>query len=197
MSELLEKYQAIPPAQKFLLFLITLVGVGAAWYFLMISETEAAIVAERAKTTQLNRQLADLQGLVQNLERFRAEIEQLKKERNEMRDRLPEDAEIASLLQKIHGQGKIVGLEIARFERQGMEPEQLYVRIPVKMTLVGTFHQIATFFYYVGKLTRIVNVENIELAVAERTVDRATLRAVCTATTFMYRPQGAAAGGAQ
>jgi type IV pilus assembly protein PilO len=198
MGQALDKFLAIPPAQKFLLLLLTLGGIGAIWYFLFISDTQDKIVAERNRTTQLNKQLADAKGLEQNIRTFEEEIEQLKKDRNEMRDRLPEDAEIASLLQKIHGQGKIVGLEIARFERDQMKPEELYVRIPVRMTLVGNFHQIATFFYYVGKLTRIVNVENIELTAGERGRDSTLLQAVCTATTFMYRPpaEGGAAGGA-
>ncbi len=206
MSEALDKFSAIPASQRLVLLLLLLGGIGAGWYFLFISETEDKITAERARTTQLNKQLADAKGIEQNIRRIEAEVEQLKTARNEMRDRLPEDAEIASLLQKIHGQGKIVGLEIARFERANMTPDELYVRIPVRMTLAGTFHQIATFFYYVGKLTRIVNVENIELTVAPpqmtagasaRTETAAVLEAKCTATTFMYRAPGAEPAGGQ
>jgi Tfp pilus assembly protein PilO len=58
------------------------------------------------------------------------------------------------------------------------------------MTLTGTFHQIATFFFYVGRLTRIVNVENISLArvSSKDGGPEGALTATCTATTFMYRP---------
>ena len=191
MGDILEKFSGIPAAQKFLVLIVLMALIGAGWYTLSIQDLDDQVETARRETQKLNSELTTENAKAANLAKFQEEVEVLKKQREEMTDRLPADEEIASLLQKIHGQGKIVGLEINRFERQSPEVHQLFVRIPVKMTLTGTFHQIATFFYYVGKLTRIVNVENIALN-ADRS-DKATtteslLTATCTATTFMYRP---------
>ena len=190
MGDALEKFSAVPTAQKFLVLLLVLGVVGAGWYFGLISDVEAKVEAANASTRTLNGKLTEAQGKIANIKKFEEEVETLKRQREEMTDRLPADEEIASLLQKIHGQGKIVGLEINRFERQPPEVAELFVRIPVRMTLTGTFHQIATFFFYVGRLTRIVNVENIALAtVASKDGESdGLLTATCTATTFMYRP---------
>jgi type IV pilus assembly protein PilO len=191
MGELLEKFSGIPAAQKFLILLLVMGLVGGAWYSLSIMDLDEQLESARRDTQKLNNDLTAENAKVANLRKFEEEVETLKKQREEMTDKLPADEEIASLLQKIHSQGKIVGLEINRFERDAPKVAELFVRIPVKMTLSGTFHQIATFFYYVGKLTRIVNVEDINL-----TIDRqdpkaaASLQATCTATTFMYRPAG-------
>lgn len=188
MGELLEKFSGIPAAQKFLILLLVMGLVGGAWYSLSIMDLDEQLESARRDTQKLNNDLTAENAKVANLRKFEEEVETLKKQREEMTDKLPADEEIASLLQKIHSQGKIVGLEINRFERDAPKVAELFVRIPVKMTLSGTFHQIATFFYYVGKLTRIVNVEDINL-----TIDRkdpkaaASLQATCTATTFMYR----------
>ncbi len=196
MGELLEKFSGIPAAQKFLILLLVMGLVGGAWYSLSIMDLDEQLESARRDTQKLNNDLTAENAKVANLRKFEEEVETLKKQREEMTDKLPADEEIASLLQKIHSQGKIVGLEINRFEREAPQVAELFVRIPVKMTLTGTFHQIATFFYYVGKLTRIVNVENIQL-----TLDRkdpkaaATLQAQCTATTFMYKPASAAVPG--
>ena len=190
MGDALEKFSAIPTAQKFLVLVLALAVVGAGWYFGLIADVEAKVDAANASTRTLNGKLTEAQGKIANIKKFEEEVEALKRQREEMTDRLPADEEIASLLQKIHGQGKIVGLEINRFERQPAEVAELFVRIPVRMTLTGTFHQIATFFFYVGRLTRIVNVENIALAtVASKDGESdGLLTATCTATTFMYRP---------
>lgn len=190
MGDALEKFSAIPTAQKFLVLVLALAVVGAGWYFGLIADVEAKVDAANASTRTLNGKLTEAQGKIANIKKFEEEVEALKRQREEMTDRLPADEEIASLLQKIHGQGKIVGLEINRFERQPAEVAELFVRIPVRMTLTGTFHQIATFFFYVGRLTRIVNVENIALAtVASKDGEsEGLLTATCTATTFMYRP---------
>lgn len=197
MGEAFEKFLAIPTAQKAALFGALMVGAAAAWYFLFFEETQAAIQTASAKTPALAKQLASEQDIAKNLAKFTAEIEELKRVRDEMRDRLPDKAEIADLLQKIHGQAKIVGLEIARFERAKTELAALYARIPVKMTLEGDFNQITTFFYYLGKLTRIVNVENIKLTVVEHPAKGRFLRAACTASTFQYLAPGTTVEGAK
>ena len=196
MGEILEKFSAIPAAQKFLILLVVMGLMGAGWYTLSFQDMDDGLESARRDTQRLNNELTAENAKVANLRKFEEEVELLKKQREEMTDRLPADEEIASLLQKIHGQGKIVGLEINRFEREAPQLADLFVRIPVKMTLNGTFHQIATFFYYVGKLTRIVNVENISLVATQKELGTATLMATCTATTFMYRPGGLAVPGA-
>ena len=196
MGEILEKFSGIPAAQKFLILLVVMGLLGAGWYSLSIQDMDDGLESARRDTQRLNNELTAEDAKVANLRKFEGEVELLKKQREEMTDRLPADEEIASLLQKIHGQGKIVGLEINRFEREAPQLADLFVRIPVKMTLNGTFHQVATFFYYVGKLTRIVNVENISLVASQKELGTATLMATCTATTFMYRPGGLAVPGA-
>lgn len=188
MGELLDRFLAVPTPQKVALLVVIMAGIGTGWYYLVADATKTQINREIALTGQLNEQLRKLREDEKALIELEHEIEKLKKERDAMQDQLPADAEIGSLLLKIHGQAKIVGLEISRFERQDSEVEKEYVRIPVKMTLSGTFHQINTFFFYVGKLTRIVNIENIDMQVFQRDRDSAKLNATCTATTFMYRP---------
>lgn len=190
MGDILEKFSTIPAAQKFLILIVVMGLMGAGWYMLSIQDMDSSLESAHRDTQRLNNELTAENAKVANLRKFEDEVEVLKKQRAEMQDKLPADEEIASLLQKIHGQGKIVGLEINRFEREAPQIAELFVRIPVRMTLNGTFHQIATFFYYVGKLTRIVNVENISLISAKRDLGESTLTATCTATTFMYRPPG-------
>ncbi|MCA9545682.1 MAG: type 4a pilus biogenesis protein PilO [Myxococcales bacterium] len=199
MEQLYDKLSALPAAQKAALLIMLMAAVGAGWYFLYYDETRTLIAKEKGQTDQLTKTLADEKEIEKNLAVYKAEIEELRAERDRMRDRLPDNAEIADLLEKIHGQAKITGLEIARFERKPTEVESMYARIPVKMELVGNFKEITTFFFYLGKLTRIVNVEDIQLATKSTTREErekgTVLLASCTATTFMYVAEGGAAPG--
>ena len=195
MGEQFDKFLAVPTSQKVALLVLLMGGMGAAWYFMFFEQTMTDIAAETRKTPQLNKERQDLKTKLEKLAEAEARIEELKKKRQEMQQRLPEDAEIADLLNRIHQQAKYVGLDIARFARGETVPEQLYARIPVTMILKGTFSQITQFFYSLGKLTRLVNVEDIALAVATREPQQEPqLVATCTATTFMYlSPEKAAA----
>lgn len=195
MEQLYDKLGALPSAQKAALLIMLMAAVGAGWYFMYYDETRTLIAKEKGQTDQLTKTLSEEKEIESNLATYKAEIEELRSERDRMRDRLPDNAEIADLLEKIHGQAKITGLEIARFERKPTEVESLYARIPVKMELKGSFKEISTFFFYLGKLTRIVNVEDIQLASkSNKREDRegeSVLLASCTATTFMYVADGA------
>ncbi|MFN3200349.1 MAG: type 4a pilus biogenesis protein PilO [Bradymonadia bacterium] len=192
MNTLLERFLAVPLWQRILLQAMILLGGAALWYNFVYLSIDKDISRTRRDIKKLTKQIADNNTARKNAEEIQKRIDKITEELTSIQDRLPANAELGDLLQKIHGQAKIVGLQIARFEREDAVDENLYIRIPVKMTLRGSFHHIATFFYYVGNLTRIVNVENIQLSVLDRKSDGPELEAQCTATTFVYRTQGGA-----
>ena len=70
----------------------------------------------------------------------------------------------------------------------------MYVKIPIKMSLTGTYHQINHFFKQVGELKRIVNIEDLSLdpvdAAASAPEQPNLLKANFTATTFMFTDKG-------
>ena len=198
MASSFEKLANAPASTQGAALFLILAVVGAGWYSLYYSEVVASVEKENRRTPGLNDSLREQKKIQANLVKFQDEINKLRVERDRMRDRLPEQPAIAGLLQQIHSQAKVVGLEVQSFVRGQTEKKEMYARIPVKMTLVGTFHQVATFFYYLGRLTRIVNIEDIELGTLnKRDEDDNRIRAVCSATTFMYLPPPDAAKGAR
>lgn len=194
MADTMEKFSAVPTSQKVALLAVVMLGIAAAWYFLMYEEATGKIAAENARIPELNKELSAEREVAANLDKYRAEIEELKRQRDDMRSRLPDSAEIGDLLQQVHSQAKIVGLEISRFERGETVQESLVARIPVRMVLTGTFQQISSFYYNLGQLKRIVNVGDIELATQRKPSEpeEERLTANCVATTFQYLGERAA-----
>jgi type IV pilus assembly protein PilO len=81
--------------------------------------------------------------------------------------------------------------------REAQVPVEMYVKIPVRMSLTGTYHQINHFFKQVGELRRIVNIEDLALDPVSLAigVDQANqLKANFVATTFMFIDKGIGAG---
>jgi len=75
-------------------------------------------------------------------------------------------------------------------------PVEMYVKIPIRMSLVGTYHQINHFFKNVGELKRIVNIEDLNLAPATDTIATSLtapvlLKANFVATTFQFQEKSA------
>jgi len=197
MASSLDKLAAAPTSSKALTLVLLLGLVGAAWYSLYYSDLLDALDKAEKSTPTLLAKVKKEKAALKERDKHQDQVNKLEQERNNMRDRLPEKPDISRLLEQIHNQAKIVGLAVDRFERNAATKAELYAEIPVKMQLTGSFHQIATFFFYLGRLTRLVNVQDIQLKTIGRKVDKdgtvdTRIVANCSATTFMYLAKQAA-----
>ena len=97
---------------------------------------------------------------------------------------LPPNSEMASFLNNLNAQAELVGLEILAVKPLDEEPARYYARIPVQLKLRGSFHQMSKFFFLVGNLDRIINIEDINLGDGEMDESGIVLTAEVLATTF-------------
>lgn len=93
---------------------------------------------------------------------------------------------------RVQNQAKTAGLDLDAFDIMPNKEQPFYIEIPVKMKLRGTYDELANFFYYVGRMTRIVNVQNIVLTKLGGEFE-GELKVEALATTFMYKADKTAA----
>ena len=66
-------------------------------------------------------------------------------------------------------------------------PKDFYADIPVKITVIGDYHDIALFFESVAKLPRIVNITDIQITKAKKTAgEKILLQTNCVIKTYMF-----------
>ncbi len=78
------------------------------------------------------------------------------------------------------------GLEVTSFSPKGEVSKGFYAEVPAALDLVGTYHQIAEFAQAVGKLSRIVNLSNLDLSSPKVVDNLAVLKIKCKVTTFRF-----------
>ncbi len=177
-----------------------LVVAGALYYFMVYADLGDEITAAEARQTQVKAELITYQKRRVEYLAYKAELTQLQEEQRELLKVLPRRAEIPSFLSMIQDQIELSGLEPLTVTIDAEQPEELFVRIPVKMEVRGTYHSITKFFRNTSELRRIVNVENLSL-IPERNpsgeVDGATtkIKAKFIAVTFRFQDQPAGAPG--
>jgi len=67
------------------------------------------------------------------------------------------------------------------------ETEKFYEEIPVKMTVVGRFHNTVLFFEKMAKMPRIVNIEDVVMEESKDSKGRGRiLNTACTIKTYMF-----------
>lgn len=162
-------------------FVIGLPTFGSA-----ISEYEQKIARTDAEQKKLNDDLIDKTSIANNLNQFRREKEILEQRLAEALSELPEEKRIDELLQLFQDRATKAGLEIGTIEPQAPASEGFYAKIPIPMTVTGTFHEIATFFDALGRLRRIVNVNNIQLDSPKESGGKVVLQGKFLLTTFMF-----------
>jgi type IV pilus assembly protein PilO len=192
MNDFVDKFNAVPLAQRVFGLILVMVLIVAGAYFALLEPLSVEIASQEQKLSQLQREKERLEQLKRNRAIVLAQLEKLKAQLLIAQEKLPQDAEIPSLLQRIHNQGKTAGLDINKFKRLPDRPQQFYVEIPVEMELRGTYDELANFLYYVGRMTRIVNVNNLDMTrVNKGLVPDGELTIKAQGTTFRYAKPGA------
>jgi type IV pilus assembly protein PilO len=121
----------------------------------------------------------------QDLKKFQAKMLEAEAQFQMAMKKLPEKEEIPSLLTSISKSGQQVGLEFLLFEPKPEKKKEFYAEIPVAMNIKGDYHNLAIFFDQVARLSRIVNIQNIQMAVA-KDKNSSDLSANCMAVTYKF-----------
>ncbi len=141
---------------------------------------------------QLNTQLEKLEKKLKtakrnaaDLKKFQAKMKEAEVQFRMAMQKLPEKEEIPSLLTSISDSGQQAGLEFLLFEPKPEKIKEFYAEIPVAMNIKGDYHNLAIFFDQVARLSRIVNIQNIQMANAKDKSSK-DLSTSCMAVTYKF-----------
>jgi len=137
---------------------------------------------------QLEKKLETAKRNAKDLKNFQAKMKEAEEQFQMAMKKLPEKEEIPSLLTSISSSGKQVGLDFLLFEPKGEKKKEFYAEIPVAMNIKGDYHNLALFFDQVARLSRIVNIENIQITRDKATKDGngSDLITKCMAVTYKF-----------
>jgi type IV pilus assembly protein PilO len=179
------------------------VGIGAllfvmgALIYWVIFYTEVS-----AKIEGANRQSADLQTELARQQQAQAgylvdrdELVMRQQRQRELNKVLPADTEAAAFLSALQQVSNVSGVDLKSWKPEDEQSQAFFAKVPMRLELSGHFHQVAKFMYEVGRLDRVINIENIELSDPKIIGDDVDLKAKCLATTFhALKPKAAPVG---
>lgn len=164
------------------LLLLLLVMVGAAYWFDWKSQVEQ-IDAEKAKEEQLKTTFVDKKKQALDLPAYRKQLEDIEKQFGALLKQLPGKSEMDALLTDINQAGLGRGLQFELFKPASEETiRDFYAELPITIRITGSYHDIGAFASDIGKLSRIVTLNDIGLTAGKDS----TLVMDATAKTFRY-----------
>jgi type IV pilus assembly protein PilO len=188
MQDLFDRLAAIPLLVKAGVLGATVVLLmGGYWYFFysgMLDEKEQ--LTQEAK--KLDKEKKEYEKRKQEYLAFRNEVNALLEEQKELLRVLPKRDDIEQFIENVQAQVELSGLSKVSSVREAATPMEMYMKIPVKMSLIGNYHQINRFFKNVGDLKRIVNIEDLSMVPATDVAGAPpnALKANFIATTFQF-----------
>jgi type IV pilus assembly protein PilO len=196
MDELIDKLLKAPPLYRWGGLAVALVLLTLGNFLFLVNPVEGNIGQQQARQRALDAQLQEKSEIAQNLNERRREMDVLQQKLDEALSELPEQADVDELLAQLNDVGRKSGLEISTVEPTPEQPAQIYVKIPIRMSVTGNYNEVALFLQEVANMRRIVNVNNIRLGTPQVRSEKVVLNADFIATAFRFLDSNAAKSSA-
>ena len=152
-----------PAAIKAILILILMAGVGVAWYFLDIEDQYKELKKVENVEKELRLDFEGKQAKAANLEAYREQLAEMEESFGAMLRQLPNRTEVADLLVDVSQTGLAAGLEFELFQPQPEVPKDFYAELPIKIRVIGTYHEFGEFVSGLAALPRIVTIHDVNI----------------------------------
>ena len=162
-----KKIGSWPILPKLGVLFITLVLIVLASYWFDWQHQIEGINLEKVKEEGLRKTFLTKKSEAINLPAYQKQLEDIEKQFGALLKQLPGRSEMDALLTDINQAGLGRGLQFELFKPAPQETRRdFYAELPISIRVTGSYHDIGAFASDIGKLSRIVTLENIALASA-------------------------------
>lgn len=177
-----KKIGSWPILPKLGVVLIVLVLIVFASYWFDWQDQIERINIEKQKEERLKTTFVEKKKVAIDLPAYRRQLDDIEKQFGALLKQLPSKSEMDALLTDINQAGLGRGLQFELFKPAAQESvRDFYAELPITIKITGNYHDIGAFASDIGKLSRIVTLNDIALA---STKDALVMDA--TAKTFRY-----------
>lgn len=170
-----------PLVPKAALCALVAAAIVVALWFVWLSTSAEELEAEQKKEEVLKSDYQKKLAQAVNLDALRKQREQVQQYVTQLEKQLPSKAEMDALLSDINQAGLGRSLAFDHFRPGQVIVKEYYAELPISIRVSGRYHDIGAFASDIAHLSRIVTLNNLDIAVAPN-----GLVMESTAKTFRY-----------
>lgn len=156
------QWPLLPRATVWALTLLLVTGAG---WTLVLSDAVSRLQAQHARELVLRDQFRAKVNQAANLEELRKQKLQVQEYVNQLEKQLPGKADLDGVLSDITQAGTGRGLSFESFKPGPMLEREFYVEWPIALKVTGRYHDMGSFAADIAKLSRIVTLHDMVVAV--------------------------------
>lgn len=173
-----------PAAAKTLAILMVCGLVAGAGYYFDTQHQLKSLKQVELQERDLRSEFERKQEKAANLEAYRQQLEEMRQSFGAMLKQLPDKTEVAALLVDVSQTGLAAGLEFELFQPMAEVRKDFYAELPIKLRVLGGYHEFGEFISGLAALPRIVTIHDV--SIEPRKEDDGRLQLVATAKTYRY-----------
>lgn len=156
----------------------------AGWWFVWLDQWDA-LTKKQQTEERLRQEFVTKKKEAVNLDLYIQQLNEIDRSFGALLKQLPNKSEVESLLVEINQAGMGRGLQFELFKPGAEQVKDFYAELPINVRLTGNYHDFGAFAGDVGKLSRIVTLNNISIAANSQTKDGSLVMDAVT-KTFRY-----------
>ncbi len=156
----------------------------AGWCFLWSDQLDALTERQQEELKLRDEYVAKKTQAV-NLDLYTQQLNEIDRSFGALLKQLPNKAEVESLLIEINQSGMGRGLQFELFKPGQEIVKDFYAELPINVRLTGSYHDFGAFAGDIGKLSRIVTLNNISITANPQSKDGSLVMDAVT-KTFRY-----------
>ncbi len=155
---------AWPMAAKIIVLLLLSILISIFSYYLLVDEKISMLRTSEAKELELRQVYRTKYAAAVNLELYKKQMVEMEETFSYLLKQLPATHETPGLLDDITYAGTSTGLTFVKINwMPEIEKEEFYTELPIKIDVVGDYHQFGNFVSEVAKLPRIVSLHDFSV----------------------------------
>ena len=155
----------LPPRVAVLVALFCAV-LAAGWWFSWSDEL-ATLEAKQQEELRLKDDFVAKKKQAVNLDLYTQQLSEIDRSFGALLKQLPNKSEVESLLVEINQSGMGRGLQFELFKPRAEATKDFYAELPIEVRLTGSYHDFGAFAGDIGRLSRIVTLNNISISSAK------------------------------
>jgi len=169
------------------------------FYYFWYSDALDRQRQKEERLATLQKEIRALEATANRLPEFQREVQALEARLETLKRILPPEKEMPDLMRRIQYLAAQSSLQIRKFNPAAVVQKDFYQEVPVAIDVEGTYHNMGAFLDRVSRMSRLVNMGNLQIKAHGNQTLNNTVAISTTATTYVYvdapPPAAAAAAG--